>query len=94
MGHLKYDKKTRAESTPAEWLGVGAAVGQLANKWADRYDLVGYVGPGAGGVAPACYTPATAEIEVNVEVAFTCYSVRVAKSYRRNLSRSASRSLL
>lgn len=70
MGHLKYDKKTRAESTPAEWLGVGAAVGQLANKWADRYDLVGYVGPGAGGVAPACYTPATAEIEVNVEVAF------------------------
>lgn len=70
MGHLKYDKTTRAESTPPEWLGVGAAVGQLANKWADRYDLVGYVGPGAGGVAPACFTPATAEVEVNVEVAF------------------------
>ena len=70
MGHLKYDKKTRAESTPVEWLGVGAAVGELANQWADRHDLVGYVGPGAGGVAPACYTPATAEVEVNVEVAF------------------------
>jgi hypothetical protein len=70
MGHLKYDKKTRAESTPVEWLGIGAAVGELANQWADRHDLVGYVGPGAGGVAPACYTPATAEVEVNVEVAF------------------------
>ena len=70
MGHLKYDKKTRAESTPAEWLTIGAQVGELANQWAGRYDLVGYVGPGAGGVAPACFTPATAEVEVNVDIAF------------------------
>lgn len=70
MGHIDYNKKTRAEATPAEWLQVGRAVGELANLWADRYDLVGYVGPGAGGIAPACYTPATAEVEVNVEVAF------------------------
>jgi hypothetical protein len=42
----------------------------LANIWSTRGDLIGYVGPGAGGIAPACYTPATAEVEVNVDVAF------------------------
>lgn len=70
MGHIDYRRKTRAEATDPKWLGVGAQVGQLANIWAGRGDLVGYVGPGAGGVAPACFTPATAEVEVNVDVAF------------------------
>jgi len=70
MGHIDYRRKTRAEVTDAKWLPVGAQVGQLANIWAGRGDLVGYVGPGAGGVAPACFTPATAEVEVNVDIAF------------------------
>lgn len=70
MGHIKYRSTTRAEATPHEWLTIGAQVGALANTWASRGDLIGYVGPGAGGVAPACYTPATAEIEVNVDIAF------------------------
>lgn len=70
MGHIDYRRKTRAEATDPKWLAVGAQVGQLANLWAGRGDLVGYVGPGAGGIAPACFTPATAEVEVNVDVAF------------------------
>ena len=70
MGHLKYDKTTRAEKTDPVWLGVGAQIGQLANILSGRSDLVAYVGPGAGGEAPACYTPATAEVEVNVDAAF------------------------
>lgn len=70
MTHIKYRKTTRAEATPSEWLSVGSQVGQLANIWSTRGDLIGYVGPGAGGMAPACYTPATAEVEVNVDVAF------------------------
>lgn len=70
MGHFKYRSTTRAQQTPPEWLSIGAHVGQLANIWSARNDLVGYVGPGAGGPAPACFTPATAEIEVNVDVAF------------------------
>ena len=70
MGHIKYRSKTRAESTAPEWYGVGSQIGQLANILSGRSDLIAYVGPGAGGVAPACYTPATAEIEINVDVAF------------------------
>lgn len=69
MGHLKYSE-TRAERTGAEWLPIGASIGRLVNDWAGRNDLVAYVGPGAGGVAPACYNPYLAEVEVNVTTAF------------------------
>lgn len=70
MGHYKHDPATRAEATPAEWLAVGRQIGELANAWANRNDIVAYVGPGAGGPAPACFIPASAEVEVNVDVAF------------------------
>ena len=69
MAHLS-NSATRAENTPAEWLGVGKAVGELANKWSGRYDLVGYVGTNAGHGAPACYNPSLAEIEVDTAIAF------------------------
>lgn len=69
MAHIKHSV-TRAEATPAEWLRTGAQLGELVNTWAGRSDLVAYVGPGAGGPAPACYNPKLAEVEVNVDVAF------------------------
>jgi len=69
MTHIK-DSTTRAERTGLEWLPIGAELGKLVNTWAARDDLVAYVGPGAGGPAPACYNPALAEVEVNVDVAF------------------------
>jgi len=70
MTHFKVSS-SRAEATPAEWLGVGAQIGQLTNIWAERADVIAYVGPGAGGgVAPACYNPMLAEIEVDVTKAF------------------------
>lgn len=69
MAHIK-TSATRAENTPTEWLAVGRAVGELANKWAGRYDLIGYVGTNAGHGAPACYNPALAEIEVDTAIAF------------------------
>jgi hypothetical protein len=69
MGHFKTGA-TRAEATPVEWLGVGRQIGDLANLYAGRSDIIAYVGPGAGGPAPACFIPNTAEVEVNVDVAF------------------------
>ncbi|WJZ48461.1 cobalamin biosynthesis protein [Actinomycetia phage DSL-LC01] len=71
MSHIKYRNKTRAEATDSAWLPIGMQVGALTNQWAGRYDIVAYVGPGAGGgVAPACFTPSTAEVEVDVNIAF------------------------
>lgn len=69
MSHYKTDA-TRAEATDPKWLPVGRQVGELANDWSKRSDIVAYVGPGAGGPAPACFVPASAEVEVNVDVAF------------------------
>lgn len=69
MGHFKVGE-TRASVTPSEWLSVGRQIGELTNEWAGRSDIVAYVGPGAGGPAPACFIPDTAEVEVNVDVAF------------------------
>lgn len=69
MAHIKHST-TRAQQTPTEWLAVGRAVGELANKWSERHDLIGYVGTNAGSGAPACYNPALAEIEVDTAVAF------------------------
>ena len=69
MAHLKTDA-TRAELTPREWLHFGSQMGEVVNTWANRSDLVTYVGPGAGQDAPACFNPILAEVEVNTEIAF------------------------
>jgi len=69
MAHLKHTGE-RAAATDIRWLKRGAEIAALANEWSGRGDLVAYVGPGAGGPAPACYAPHLAEIEVNVDVAF------------------------
>lgn len=69
MAHLKHSEN-RASNTPPEWLGVGRAIGELANKWSERHDLIGYVGTNAGHGAPACYNPQLAEIEVDTAIAF------------------------
>jgi hypothetical protein len=69
MGHLRHGT-TRSQETPAEWLGVGRAIGLLVNEWALRDDLVAFVGKGAGHGSPACYNPDLAEVEVDVARAF------------------------
>lgn len=70
MGHIQFNSASRAESTPPEWLSVGAQIGTLANELSGRSDLVVFVGPGAGGPVPARFNPASAEVEVNVDIAF------------------------
>jgi hypothetical protein len=62
--------KTAVKNTPSEWLKVGSQVGQLVNKWAERNDLVVYVGEIMSAPAPALFDPRTAEIEVNAKDAF------------------------
>jgi hypothetical protein len=62
---------TRNSATPNEWLKTCAQIGELANSWARRNDLVVYAGADAGmGEALACFIPSTAEIEINIPKAF------------------------
>ena len=58
------------KETPKEWLKVGSEIGRLVNKWAERNDLVVYVGGEMSAPVSALFDPATAEIEVNAKDAF------------------------
>lgn len=70
MGHLRAGDKSRFDKTPRPWLKVGSQINDLVNEWAERSDIVTFVGEGAGHGAPACYVPAIAEMEVDVDLAF------------------------
>lgn len=71
MRHIDYTTKSRAERTSADWLPIGASIAELANDWANRTDLVAFIGEGATeGLAPALFKPEIAEIEINVDSAF------------------------
>jgi len=70
MAHIK-SSETAGKSTPVEWLMVGRHIGELVNAWSDRSDLVALASKDAGGgIAPACYNPKLAEVEVNTDAAF------------------------
>lgn len=70
MAHIEHNT-TKSGRTLPEWLPIGSQIAQMANTWADRNDLVVFIGEGATeGHAPALFKPAIAEIEVNVEKAF------------------------
>ena len=69
MGHVIIDGKN-LETTPSEWLSVGANVTELVNLWAGRFDLVTMIGPGIGNPNPACFIPSTAEILIDTDAVF------------------------
>src|ERR1035441_3551728 len=53
------------ERRPAAWLAFSAAMTAQVPAIAGRADLTVTVAPGVGRGAPACFIPATAEIEGN-----------------------------
>ena len=78
MGHLlDHSGKSRFDKTPKEWLKVGSQINEVVNEWAKRSDIVTFVGEGAGAGHAACFVPALAEMEVNVEKAFDGSSAAV-----------------
>ena len=72
MNHVDYTPGVlgRESSTPSEWLPLGRQITELVNAWSNRNDIVAFVGPGAGGKTAAFFTPATAEMELSIPMAF------------------------
>ena len=70
MGHLYSGKESRFTKTPTAWLPIGRQINTLVNDWSGRSDIVTFIGEGAGHGHPACFVPAIAEMEVNVDAAF------------------------
>jgi hypothetical protein len=69
MKHLDLDT-TEGLTTSYEWLALGSQIGEVANEWAERSDLVASVSIEGGAGAPACFKPLIAEIEINSEIVF------------------------
>lgn len=69
MAHIHYSPYGREK--PAEgWFDVGRTIGQLANNWAGRGDIVAFMGDEVTGGAPAAFNPKIAEVEVSVKQVF------------------------
>jgi hypothetical protein len=70
MSH--FGNTSGVKSTPHEWLAVGSQVGQLVNNWAERDDLVVYLGADlkSGQTSIALFDPRVAEIEIHAKNAF------------------------
>lgn len=72
MAHFSSDLKVRT-ATPVEWLGIGSQIGKIVNAWAFREDLVVNLGKTTIG-APAAFNPASAEIEIDTDCAFSGFN--------------------
>jgi len=57
--------------TPKEWLKHGVQIAAFVNERALRSDIISFIGEGAGQGHAACFCPLTAEIELDVKIAFT-----------------------
>ena len=69
MAHIHYSPYGREK--PAEgWFDVGRTIGELANNWAGRGDIVAFMGDEVTGGAPAAFNPKIAEVEVSVKQVF------------------------
>lgn len=69
MAHIHYSPNGRGAPAP-EWFSVGRSIGELANTWAGRGDIVAYVGEDVAGGAPAAFNPQIAEVEVSISKVF------------------------
>lgn len=70
MAHIRYDITDKTSAVTPEWLRAGANFGSEVNRVAARSDLVVVMGPGLGMGAPACFIPATAEVQINTDECF------------------------
>ena len=70
MAHLVSRLDTRTSTTPPEWLATCSQIGRVVNDWAGRNDLVVYAGSDAGYGHTACFIKSSAEIEINIPIAF------------------------
>lgn len=70
MAHYVSRLDTRTSTTPPEWLTTCSQIGQVINKWAERNDIVVYAGSDAGAGHTACYIKTSAEMEINIPIAF------------------------
>jgi hypothetical protein len=68
--HLSFQNENKRRQTDGPWMDVNVHVGDLVASWAERTDLITYMGKDAGVIAAAVYFPTMLQIEVNTDAAF------------------------
>ena len=69
MAHINMTRERVGKSDP-EWHKIGMAIGELANEWSGRYDIVAFMADEVSGGAPAAFKPLIAELEVSTKQVF------------------------
>lgn len=69
MAHIHYTQERGTKSAP-EWNKVGIAIGELANRWSGRYDIVAHMAEEVSGGAPALFKPLISEVQVSTNQVF------------------------
>ena len=69
MAHIDMTRERVGKSNP-EWHKIGMAIGELANEWSGRYDIVAFMADEVSGGAPAAFKPLIAELEVSTKQVF------------------------
>ena len=69
MVHIHYTQERGTKSAP-EWNKVGIAIGELANEWSGRYDIVAHMAEEVSGGAPALFKPLISEVQVSTNQVF------------------------
>lgn len=69
MAHIHLSRERVGKSDP-QWHAAGLQIGELANKWSDRYDIVAFMADEVSGGAPAAFKPLISEVEVSTKQVF------------------------
>jgi len=70
MTHISLSDEKSGVKTSEVWKKTGIAIGELANEWSQRYDIICQMTEDTDGGAPALFRPHTAEIFVSTSQVF------------------------
>ena len=70
MTHIDLSDKESGVKTSEDWKAVGIQIGELANEWSGRYDIICRMTEDTAQGAPAVFKPLTAEVQVSTSQVF------------------------
>lgn len=70
MAHIDFSQQPSQTMNNPAWHRVGMAIGELANKWSGRDDIVAHMADEVSGGAPAAFKPLISEIEISTNQVF------------------------
>lgn len=70
MTHISFTEKANGVKSNPDWKNTGMAIGELANKWSGRYDIICQMTDDTPEGAPALFKPLVSEIHISTSQVF------------------------